>query len=51
MNATEIVGSNFKMYFLGKWALETLNMMSDDASSKTFGKTDRHKVFIIEKIE
>lgn len=40
-----------KVYIHGKWAMETLNLLSDAASNKTFGKTEKHKVFIIEKIE
>jgi hypothetical protein len=42
--------SSGKKYFTGKWALETVNMISDDAFNKTFGKTDRYKVFIIERM-
>jgi serine protease inhibitor len=38
------------MYFKGKWAYETVHMISDDAFKKTFGETDKHEVFIIEKI-
>jgi hypothetical protein len=48
INVTEFF--TYKVYFFGKWALETLNMMSVDASRKTFGKTNKHKVFIIENI-
>ena len=51
MEVSEVLEKTNKVYFHGKWAMETLNLMSDDASNKTFGKTDRHKVFIIEKIE
>ena len=57
IEATEILGVTIsdmgnivKKYFSGKWALETINMISDDAFNKTFGKTIRHKVFIIEGI-
>ena len=40
-----------KVYFHGRWALETLNMNSWAALNMTYGKAERHKVFIIEKIE
>ena len=51
IEVSEVLEKSDKVYFHGKWALETLNMLSDDASNKTYGKTDKHKVFIIEKIE
>jgi hypothetical protein len=51
MEVSEVLDKSNKVYFHGKWAMETLNMLSDDASNKTYGKTDKHKVFIIEKIE
>jgi hypothetical protein len=51
MEVSDVLDNSYKVYFHGKWALETLNLMSDDASNKTFGKTEKHKVFIIEKIE
>ena len=51
MNANEVLNLVEKAYFHGKWAMETVSLMSDEASNRTFGKTEKHKVFIIEKIE
>jgi len=51
MEISEALDKMNKVYIHGKWAMETLSMMSPDAYNKTFGKTDKHKVFIIEKIE
>ena len=51
LDANEVLSLAENAYFHGKWALETVNLMSEDASSRTFGRTEKHKVFIIEKME
>ena len=51
MEVSEVLESYNKVYFHGRWGLETISMIADGAANKTFGKTDKHKVFIIEKIE
>jgi hypothetical protein len=51
MDANEVLHLVEKAYFHGKWALETVSLMSNDAFNRTFGKSEKHKVFIIEKIE
>ena len=40
-----------QILFPWKMGARTLSLFDDDASNKTFGKNNKHKVFIIEKIQ
>jgi hypothetical protein len=51
MEVSEVLKVVEKAYFHGKWATETISLMSDDASEETLVNSEKRKVFIIEKIE
>ena len=48
LNVTKVYGKI--MYIHGRWGVETV-ATSSEANSVIYGKANRHKVFIIEKIE
>ena len=50
-NDTQVFKVFYREEFLflhGRWAVESVSLKNDTAHNKTYSKTDKHKVFIIE---